>query len=83
MAEILVEEIVPGMVMEYRNVNYMNCSQYKAYRPYVPEFLHNRPRKLVKQLQEHDHEYSQLRHEHQLSPARFEVLSEDNDSLVS
>ena len=83
MVEILVEEFVPDIILEYRNLNYMACSQYKSYRPEIPDFLHNRPHKIVKALMKSmaSADYSLPRHVHELSTTSFEVLSEDREDV--
>ncbi|KAL5013808.1 hypothetical protein ScPMuIL_008078 [Solemya velum] len=46
--DILVTEFVPDLLKTYVQLNYQFCSQYKRYNEYVPEFLHNKPRNVVK-----------------------------------
>ena len=81
MVEILIEDFVPDMIMEYRNLNFASCSQYKRYHPSIPEFMHNRPRDIVKLLMRNMHsaDYTDSSDVHELSPTEFEVKSEGSE----
>ncbi|XP_071851723.1 uncharacterized protein [Apostichopus japonicus] len=48
LAETLVLDFIPDQLMSYTRKNYAFSSQYKAYNPQVPAFLHDRPRAFVK-----------------------------------
>lgn len=47
MIEVLVQDFVPDMINEYRNLNFMSSSQYKRYNTMISVYLHNRPREVV------------------------------------
>ena len=44
---ILVEEYLPSCKQKYLFQNYQQSSQYRAYKSFVPTYLHNRPRSLI------------------------------------
>ena len=81
MIEVLVTDFVPGMMEEYRNLNFMSSTQYKRYNSIIPVYLHNRPREVVTLLLKHigSAEYSHPADVNELPDGTFEVNSEADD----
>lgn len=47
LVETLVKNFVPDLLLMYSQHNYQSSSQFKAYNPTVPEYLHNRPKTFI------------------------------------
>jgi len=44
---ILVDDYLPRCKQKYLFQNYQQLSQYRAYKDFVPMYLHNRPRSVI------------------------------------
>ena len=44
MCTILIESFLPDAHQKYLCLNYMQSSQYRSYKSYVPDYLHDRPK---------------------------------------
>lgn len=47
LVETLVKNFVPDLLLMYSQHNYQSSSQFKAYNPTVPEYLHDRPKTFI------------------------------------
>ena len=81
LVETLVRDFIPDIVLEYKRLNYMSTSQYKLYRPEIPDILHNRPKHVVMTLYKNmiSAGYSKPTDVNVITDQLFEVKSESEN----